>query len=57
MLEQQKFSEADVISFGNFIRNNYYGYGSPCLLSYDPLKYPHGKIEDIFIYWSCENNK
>ena len=51
----KSFSDNDMISFGTFIRENYYQYGLPCLLSYHPLKYPHGKIEDIFVIWCCEN--
>lgn len=50
-----RFSDSDMISFGNFIRDNYYGVGAPRLLSYDPAKYPHGKIEEIFVVWCCEN--
>jgi len=51
------FSSEDMVSFGNFIRDNYYVAGTPKMLSYHPEKYPHGKIEDIFVYWSIENNK
>lgn len=51
------FRDIDMISFGTFIRENYYQYGSPCLLSYHPVKYPHGKIEDIFVIWCCENGR
>lgn len=51
------FSSDDMISFGNFIRDNYYGVGAPKLISYDPVKYPHGTIEDIFVIWSCLNNR
>lgn len=50
-----EFTDKNMISFGNFIRENYYVSGSPCMLSYHPLKYPHGKVEDIFIIWSIEN--
>lgn len=51
------FSSDDMISFGNFIRDNYYGVGAPKLQSYDPVKYPHGTIEDIFVIWSCLNGR
>jgi hypothetical protein len=51
------FSPEDMISFGNFIRDNYYGVGAPKLISYNPMKYPHGTIEDIFIIWSCLNGR
>ena len=51
------FSSEDMISFGNFIRDNYYGVGAPKLISYDPVKYPHGTIEDIFVIWSCLNGR
>ena len=51
------FSSNDMVSFGNFIRDNYYGVGAPKLLSYNPIKYPHGTIEEIFIFWCCENGK
>jgi len=52
----KNFSCEDMISFGNFIRDNYYGVGAPKLLSYNPMKYPNGTIEDIFIIWSCLND-
>ena len=50
------FSE-EMIAFGNFIRDNYYVAGSPKMLSYHPEKYPHGKVEDIFVYWCLENGR
>ncbi len=51
------FSAKEMIAFGNFIRNNYYGAGAPKLLSYNITKYPSGTIEDIFAIWCCENNR
>lgn len=51
------FSQDDMISFGNFIRDNYYGVGAPKLQSYNPGKYPSGTIEEIFIIWCCVNGK
>ncbi len=50
-----RFSSEDMIAFGNFIRDNYHGVGSPKLVSYNPTKYPHGTVEDIFVIWCCEN--
>jgi len=50
-----RFSDDDMVSFGNFIRDNYYGLGTPKLISYNISKYPHGTIEDIFVIWCCEN--
>ncbi len=50
-----RFSESNMIEFGNFIRDNYYGVGAPKLISNFPSKYPHGTIEDIFVIWSCLN--
>lgn len=50
-----RFSAEDMIAFGNFIRDNYYGVGAPKLISHFPSKYPHGTIEDIFVIWCCEN--
>lgn len=49
------FSSKDMIDFGNFIRDNYYGVGAPKLISNFPSKYPHGTVEDIFVIWSCLN--
>ncbi len=40
------FTTEDMLSFGNFIRDNYY-----------PDKYPHGTIEDIFVYWCIAQGK
>ena len=51
------FSTDEMIAFGNFIRDNYYVAGSPKMLSYHPEKYPHGKVEDIFVYWCLENGR
>ncbi len=51
----RSFSKKDMISFGNFIRDNYYGVGSPRLISYEPDKRPHGTIEDIYKFWLAEN--
>jgi len=51
------FSSEEMIEFGNFIRDNYYGVGAPKLISYNPAKYPHGTIEDIFVIWSCLNGR
>lgn len=50
----KEFSKEDVISFGNFIRDNYYGVGAPKLMSYNPQKFPHGTIEQIFVIWHKE---
>lgn len=50
-----RFSSQDMVAFGNFIRDNYYGVGAPKLISYFPSKYPHGTIEDIFVIWCFEN--
>ena len=49
------YTEKDMISFGNFIRDNYYGIGAPKLSSYKPDKYPSATIEEIYVIWSCEN--
>ncbi len=51
------YSEKEMLSFGNFIRDNYYGVGAPKLMSYNPVKYPHATIEEIFIIWCCENDE
>ena len=51
------FSSEEMIAFGNFIRDNYYVAGSLKMLSYYPEKYPHAKIEEIFVYWCLENGK
>ena len=51
------FTSEDMISFGDFIRDNYYVAGTPKMLSYNPAKYPHAKIDEIFVYWCLENNK
>lgn len=51
------FSADEMIAFGNFIRDNYYVAGSPKMLSYHPEKYPHGKVDDIFVYWCLENGR
>ena len=50
-----RFSSENMIGFGNFIRDNYYGVGAPKLISNYPSKYPHGTIEEIFVIWCCEN--
>ena len=49
------FSSDEMIAFGNFIRDNYYVAGSPKMLSYHPDKYPHAKVDEIFVYWYLEN--
>lgn len=51
------FSSDDMISFGNFIRDNFYVNGSPMLLTLNPSKYPNANIDEIFIYWCIENGK
>lgn len=51
------FSPDEMIAFGNFIRNNYYVAGSPKMLSYNPSKYPHAKVDEIFVYWCIENGR
>jgi len=51
------FSSDEMIAFGDFMRDNYYAVGSPCLLSYKPEKYPHGTVEEIFVIWCCENGR
>ena len=45
-----------MILFGHFIRNNYYGAGTPDLIPYHPEKYPRGNIEKIFEIWCLEYN-
>lgn len=47
----QMYSSEDTISFGNFIRDNYYVDGSPKMVSYHPQKYPSASVEDIFKIW------
>ena len=51
------FSADEMIAFGNFIRDNYYVAGSPKMLSYHPEKYPHAKVDEIFVYWCIENGR
>ena len=51
------FSSEEMIAFGNFIRDNYYVAGSPKMLSYNPSKYPHEKVDEIFVYWCLENGR
>jgi len=51
------FSSDEMISFGHFIRDNYYGVGAPKLISHFPSKYPHGTIDEIFVYWCFENGR
>jgi hypothetical protein len=51
------FSSEEMIDFGNFIRDNYYVAGSPKMLSYNPSKYPHAKVDEIFVYWCLENGR
>ena len=51
------FSSDEMIAFGNFIRDNYYVAGSPKMLSYHPDKYPHAKVDEIFVYWCLENGR
>jgi hypothetical protein len=51
------FSSKEMIAFGNFIRDNYYVAGSPRMLSYNPSKYPHAKVDEIFVYWCIENGR
>jgi hypothetical protein len=51
------FSSDEMIAFGNFIRDNYYVAGSPKMLSYNPSKYPHAKVDEIFVYWCLENGR
>jgi len=51
------FSAEEMIAFGNFIRDNYYVAGSPKMLSYNPSKYPHAKVDEIFVYWCLENGR
>jgi hypothetical protein len=51
------FSSEEMIAFGNFIRDNYYVAGSPKMLSYNPSKYPHAKVDEIFVYWCLENGR
>lgn len=50
----KEFSRDEVILFGNFIRDNYYGVGAPKLMSYNTQKFPHGTIEEIFVIWQKE---
>jgi hypothetical protein len=51
------FSSDEMIAFGNFIRDNYYVAGAPKMLSYNPAKYPHAKVDEIFVIWCCENGR
>lgn len=51
------FSTDEMIAFGNFIRDNYYVAGTPKMLSYNPAKYPHAKVDEIFVIWCCENGR
>jgi hypothetical protein len=51
------FSSEEMIAFGNFIRDNYYVAGLPKMLSYTPSKYPHAKVDEIFVYWCLENGR
>jgi hypothetical protein len=51
------FSSEEMIAFGNFIRDNYYVAGSPKMLSYNPSKYPHAKVAEIFVLWCLENGR
>lgn len=51
------FSSDEMIAFGNFIRDNYYVAGTPKMLSYNPAKYPHAKVDEIFVIWCCENGR
>ena len=51
------FSSDEMIAFGNFIRDNYYVAGSPKMLSYHPEKYPHAKVDEIFVYWCLESGR
>ena len=43
------------IAFGNFIRDNYYGVGSPKLQSYHPEKFPSGTVEEIYQIFKSQN--
>jgi len=51
------YSSDEMVSFGNFIRDNYYGVGAPKLQSYNPVKYPHATVDEIFVIWCCENGR
>lgn len=51
------FSSDEMVSFGNFIRDNYYGVGAPKLQSYNSVKYPHATIDEIFVIWCCVNGR
>ena len=51
-----QFSAEDMILFGHFIRDNYYGAGTSDLIPYHPEKYPRGNIEKIFEIWCLEYN-
>lgn len=55
-VKELRFSVEDMIRFGHFIRNNYYGAGTPDLIPYHPEKYPRGNIEKIFEIWCLEYN-
>ena len=54
---EKLFGIDEMIAFGNFIRDNYYVAGSPKMLSYNPSKYPHAKVDEIFVYWCLENGR
>ena len=47
----KEYTSDEMILFGNFIRDNYHGVGTPKLISYNHIKYPHGTIEEIFKIW------
>ena len=51
------FSPEEMSSVGNCIRDNYYVAGAPRMLGYNPKKYPNANIDEIFVYWCCENGR
>lgn len=54
---KELYSKEEMLSFGNFIRDNYYGIGAARLVSYNPSKYPNATIDEIFVIWCCENGR
>ncbi len=51
------FSATEMLSFGYFLRDNFYVDGSPKLKSYNTNKYPHSLMPEIFNYWCLENGR
>ena len=43
--------------FGNFLRDNYHGMGTPRLIAYDTTKHQHGTVDEILETWMKTNIK